>query len=410
MDPLLLSLLGAAIAVGIVFLAGAAGFLLWRRVTRDEAQRGEQTLMLMQQMEGLRQQTAESLSQSVGLLTQHLGQVTTQVNAQINAFSQQLSQTTGQIGVRLDTAAKVVGEVRQNLGELSKAAERIFDVGRDISSLQEILRAPKFRGTLGELFLGELLGQILPPTHFTLQHGFNTGEVVDAVIHLGPGLVPIDSKFPLENFKRLIACEAEDEKKAARKRFVTDLKRHIDHIASKYILPDEGTFDFALMYIPAENVYYETMIRDDAFGEDKSLTGYALSRRVIPVSPNSFYAYLQAIVLGLKGLRIEKGAQEMIRHLGRLQGDFTRFREDFEVVGKHLGHTKNRYDEAARRLERFGEKLDRMDPMQLGEDSQAAAKDPAATPPQRIPDLPDERAGAEEPSAVTSESPQSKLI
>jgi DNA recombination protein RmuC len=288
-----------------------------------------------------------------------MAQMTTQMNAQMGSITQQLSQTTGQIGQRLDNAARVVGEVRQNLGELSKAAERIFDVGKDISSLQEILRAPKLRGTLGELFLGDLLSQILPPNHYTLQYAFKGGEVVDAVIHLGQGLVPIDSKFPLENFRKMIESQTEEEKKANRRRFAMDLKRHIDFIAAKYILPDEGTFDFALMYIPAENVYYETMIRDESLGDEKSLSNYALSRRVIPVSPSSFYAYLQAIVLGLKGLRIEKSAREIIQHLGRLQGDFARFREDFEVLGKHLNNIRNRYDEASKRLDRFGEKLSR---------------------------------------------------
>jgi DNA recombination protein RmuC len=157
----------------------------------------------------------------------------------------------------------------------------------------------------------------------------------------------------------MIEGQGDEEKKANRRKFVTDLKRHIDLIASKYILPDEGTFDFALMYIPAENVYYETMIRDETLGDEKSLANYALSRRVIPVSPSSFYAYLQAIVLGLKGLRIEKSAREIIQHLGRLQGDFTRFREDFEVLGKHLNNIRSRYEEASKRLDRFGEKLSR---------------------------------------------------
>lgn len=330
----------------------------------------------MQQMDSLRQQMA---------------QMTTQINAQMGALTQQFSQTTGQIGQRLDNAARVVGEVRQNLGELSKAAERIFEVGKDISSLQEILRAPKLRGTLGELFLGDLLSQILPPTHFTLQHAFKGGEVVDAVIHLGQGLVPIDSKFPLENFRRMIESQGEEEKKVNRKRFVTDLKRHIDLIAAKYILPDEGTFDFALMYIPAENVYYETIIRDEAMGDEKSLSGYALSRRVIPVSPSSFYAYLQAIVLGLKGLRIEKSAKEIIQHLGRLQGDFSKFREDFEVLGKHLNNIRGRYEEASKRLDRFGEKLTR---------SSSALSAPGG----------ELSPGVDEPAPVLEEQSQTKLL
>ncbi|MEO5656192.1 MAG: DNA recombination protein RmuC, partial [Nitrospiria bacterium] len=200
-------------------------------------------------------------------------------------------------------------------------------------------------------------GQILPPTHFTLQHKFKSGESVDAAIRLGQGLVPVDSKFPLENFRRVLASPSEEERKASKKKFMADVKKHVDAIATKYILPDEGTFDFALMYIPAENVYYEIILKDDAFGEEKGLCAYALAQRVIPVSPNSFYAYLQAIVLGLKGLRIEKSAQDMMQHLKRLHGDFQRFRDDFEVLGKHLGNTRGKYEDAAKRLDRFGEKL-----------------------------------------------------
>ncbi|HSG05234.1 MAG TPA: DNA recombination protein RmuC, partial [Nitrospiria bacterium] len=166
-----------------------------------------------------------------------------------------------------------------------------------------------------------------------------------------------DSKFPLENFKRVIDAQNDDERKAARKKFTTDVKKHIDAIADKYILPDEGTFPFALMYIPAENVYYETIIKDEKFGEEKSLSAHALGRKVIPVSPNSLFAYLQAIVMGLKGLQIEKSAREIIDHLERLRGDFEKFRKDFEIIGSHLNNARGKYDDAEKRLDRFGDRL-----------------------------------------------------
>ncbi len=388
MHPLDPTVLFLVFTLAFVILLSAFGWLLWKRQAGSGQ---EQTLLFTQQMDSLRHQMADSLTQSISLMSQQMAQMTSQINTQMGSITQQLSQTTGQIGQRLDNAARVVGEVRQNLGELSKAAERIFEVGKDISSLQEILRAPKLRGTLGELFLGDLLSQILPPNHFTLQYAFREGEMVDAVIHLGQGLVPIDAKFPLENFRRMIESQGDEEKKVNRKKFATDLKRHIDLIATKYILPDEGTFDFALMYIPAENVYYETMIRDEALGDEKSLSNYALSRRVIPVSPSSFYAYLQAIVLGLKGLRIEKSAREIIQHLGRLQGDFARFREDFEVLGKHLNNIRGRYDEASKRLDRFGEKLIH---------SSTALSAPGG----------DLSPGTDEPAPVLEEQSQSKLL
>jgi DNA recombination protein RmuC len=314
-------------------------------------------LVMQQQVDALRQQITETITGNTTALNQQLSSVTQQVNLQMTAMVQQLQNATGQIGNRLDNAARVVGEVKQNLGELSKATQQVFDVGKDIASLQEILRAPKLRGILGELFLGDLLGQILPPNHFTIQHRFKSGETVDAVIRLGQFMVPVDSKFPLENFRRVVESKNDEERKTARKKFNTDVKKHVDAIADKYILPDEGTFPFALMYIPAENVYYETIIKDENLGDDKSLSAYALERKVIPVSPNSLYAYLQAIVMGLKGLQIEKSALIIISHLERLRGDFERFRKEFEVIGTHLTNAKGRYDESSIRLDRFGERL-----------------------------------------------------
>jgi DNA recombination protein RmuC len=340
----------------IVLLLAALVAVVWLRLGKKEKP-GEALLLMQQQVEALRSQLSESLAQSQSLLQQQLTQVTSQVNTNLSAMAQQIQSATGQIGSRLDNAARVVGEVKQNLGELSRATQQVFEVGKDIASLQEILRAPKLRGSLGELFLGELLAQILPPSHYALQHRFKSGEAVDAVIRLGAGLVPVDSKFPLENFKKFVGSSLEDERRGHRKLFATDVKRHIDKIADKYILPDEGTFPFALLYIPAENVYYETIIKDEGFGDEKSLSAYALTRRVIPVSPSSFYAYLQAIVLGLQGLKIEKSAQEIIARLTRLAGDFERFRKEFEIVGSHLNNARSKYEEAAKRLDRLGEKL-----------------------------------------------------
>ena len=158
--------------------------------------------------------------------------------------------------------------------------------------------------------------------HFRLQHQFKNGDVVDAVILIGANFVPVDSKFPLENFRRVVEAATESERIAARKQFLRDVKRHVDAIATKYILCDEGTYDFALMYVPAENVYYETIIKEDNAGDERQLFGYALGKRVIPVSPNSFYAYLQTILLGLRGMKVEERAHEILNTLARLRADF----------------------------------------------------------------------------------------
>ena len=317
----------------------------------------DQSLLLMQQqIDQLRVQLSQALDNNAQLIQQQLGQVLGHVNERLKENVEILQRTQQSLGERLDNAARVVGNVQKSLGGLEEANRKIYEVGKDIASLQEILRAPKLRGGLGEFFLEDLLVQILPPRHFVTQHAFKSGEKVDAVIKLGASLVPVDSKFPLENFKRILEAENDDEKIRAKRQFVSDVKKHVDAIAGKYILPDEGTYDFALMYIPAENVYYETIIKDDSEGE-RSLSQYALSKRVIPVSPNSFYAYLQAVVLGLRGMKVEERAKEIIQYLSRLGADFAKFRDDFVLLGKHLGHAQSSYQATDKRLEQFGQRL-----------------------------------------------------
>lgn len=280
---------------------------------------------------------------------------------QISGLREQIrksSETTDQVlAQRLESTGRAVSDVQVNLARLEESNKRIYELGKDISSLQEILRAPKIRGGIGEFLLGDLLSQILPSRHFSLQHTFKSGEKVDAVIRLGDGLVPVDSKFPLENFRRLLETESDQEKRTFRRKFLGDVKSHIDAIARKYILPDEGTFPFALMYIPAENVYYETIVKDQDAGDDKSIAGYAMTRKVIPVSPNTIYLYLQTIILGLRGMQIEKNALDIISALVRLRVDFDRFTHDFRLTGTHLRHAATSYDCADKRLEKLGDKL-----------------------------------------------------
>lgn len=341
----------------IILLTTVVLILLWLVLQSQKKTVDPSIPLLQQEVQSLRGQLSDAMLKNQETVNQQLASITGQVNAQLGQVTQQLQKSTGDLNTRLDNAAKVVSEVSKGLGGLSEATKKVFEVGKDIASLQEILRSPKLRGGLGELFLGDLLSQILPPAHFTLQHRFKSGEVVDAVIRLGHHLVPVDAKFPLENFKRVIEVSSEEEQRAAKRKFIADVKKHVDAISGKYILPDEGTFDFALMYIPAENVYYELIIRDEAMDTDKGLLNYAFSKRVIPVSPNSFYAYLQTILLGLKGMHIEERAQDILTNLARLSGDFRKFQEEFELVGKHLTNTKSRYDEADKKLAKFEDKL-----------------------------------------------------
>jgi len=345
-----------------------------------------QTIAMQQHIESLRTEFQRSLSVTSDTLTQslhnttqvvqqHLSNIVTQlnyttqnVNQQLSSVTQQMQTQTGAIGNRLDNAAKVIGEVQKNLGELGKIATDMKEVGQNVTTLNDLLRAPKFRGGFGETMLEDMLKQILPHQHYDVQYRFKNGQIVDAIIHTAGGSVPIDSKFPLENFRKFTSSETEAEKKSYRKQFISDVKKHIDIIKSKYILPDEGTLNFALMYIPAENVYYETIIKEEE-NSTESLLMYAAKQYVIPVSPNSLYAYLQVIAFGLKGLQIEKATKQILENITRLGGEFGKVRESFDLVGKHLNNARNNFDETDKKLRNAESKLSEITSLSSGEET-----------------------------------------
>lgn len=366
MDIALLLLLG--ILTGLV---GFAVFLLIRQSRSGSSESPATTILFQQQVDSLRgevgqnlknttdsfansmKQTTDVLFQSLKSTTDSVNQQLTLVANQLSSVTQQMQTNTGDVGNRLDKASNVIQAVQAKLGELSQATREIKELGQSVSKLEDMLKAPKFRGGLGELLLEDLLKQVLPGKFFEMQYTFRNGQTVDAVIHTAGGKVPVDSKFPLENFRKMIEAQTDQEKKSAARAFISDVKKHIDAIAQKYIVPDEGTFDFALMYIPAENIYYETIIKDETLGDESSLFTYAAHKHVVPVSPNSFYAHLMVIVQGLKGLQIERSAKEIAQHLQRLVSELQKFTDIFETLGTHLNNAKNNYDKADKQLSNF---------------------------------------------------------
>lgn len=336
----------------------------WREM-RAGKEKDPAFLLLQQQIDSLRDQVGRSLDGNVQLVHQQLSTLSSQISSHLNSVASQLSE---QVGTGMGLVQKAsqhfsdrVQEVQARMAQLDEANKRILEVGRSIATLQEILRAPKIRGGLGEFLLGDLLAQIMPAEYFALQYPFKSGERVDAVIRLSQGLVPVDAKFPLENFQKSLMAQEDGARRNFLKFFAADVKKHVESIANKYILPHEGTCDFALMYIPAENVYYEAFIKDEALGEAKSLREYAFEKHVIPVSPNSFYAYLHTILLGLRGLKVEESAREILRHLSGLHGQLARFQDEFRKLGKHLEQSKGSFDSAQRQLEKFSDKLAAME-------------------------------------------------
>ena len=310
---------------------------------------------LHKRLDDLSQNMTVNLNNITNNVLKQLNSVTTQVNERLKENTLVLERQHRTVGDRLDTAAKAVNSVNSRLSKIEEANKRIYDIGKDISGLQELLKAPKLRGGLGELFLHDLLAQILPQEHYTMQYTFKTGDTVDSVIRLKDHIIPVDSKFPLENYKKMYETDNEEERLKLRKAFLSDVKKRIDEISTKYILPDEKTLDFALMYVPAENIYYEMIVKEQK--NERNLSAYAFEKKVIPVSPNTFYIYLQTILIGLKGFQIEKQAGAILTSLSRLRGDFAKFGDDFTLVGKHIGHARNSYESSEKRLQRFSDKL-----------------------------------------------------
>ncbi len=254
-----------------------------------------------------------------------------------------LQENSKQLNERLDKAAEVIRDVGKEVGQMS-------EIGRNMRELQDILKSPKLRGNIGEQVLKDLITQIFPKNSFHLQYAFLSGEKVDAAIQTDAGILPIDAKFPMENFQRLSKAKTEEETKSLRKEFARDIKKHVDSIAKKYILPDEGTMDFALMYVPSESVFYEIVIMDD-------LVEYAKQQRVYIVSPTTLYAHLQTILLSYEGRKIEAQSKEVIKLLRGLQIDYEKVNDNLDLLGKHLGNASNQYINVNKSVLGLGQKI-----------------------------------------------------
>jgi DNA recombination protein RmuC len=297
-------------------------------------------------------------------LTRQLEQVRTRQDGLNQTLETNLRTGQDHISRYLSDSGRTLGELKEQIGKLKSDSERLLQLGADVRSLQHILTAPKLRGQLGEHSLGNLLETLLPANSFVLQHSFRNGRIVDALIKLPDFSVSVDAKFPLPSFEKMALAQNNEEQQRLRRQFQNDVTRHIDKIASDYIRPEEGTLDFALMYIPAENVYYETVVRYDSDRTD--ILEHALAKKVIPVSPNLLYAYLMTIVMGLHGLQIEQEAAAIRVRLQELAGHFGAFVNNWDVLGKHLRNAQGQYDEGHKQLTRFASQLEQIEKQRHG--------------------------------------------
>jgi len=265
----------------------------------------------------------------------------------LNTNSQHLTTTLQssykELHERLDRATAVIGDLKKEAGVFS-------EVGRSMKDLQDYLKSPKLRGNIGEQVLKDLVGQMFPKKSLFLQHAFKSGLIVDVAIQTDAGLLPIDSKFPLENFQKMFRSEDEKEKEAFKNLFIRDVKKHIKDISSKYILPSEGTVDFALMYLPSESVYYEVVSLAD-------LMDYARDLRVYPVSPTTLYAHLQTILLSFEGKKIESKSKEIYSLLRAIAKDYEKLDGNLSTLNRHITNAANQMSDTNQTFATLGQKI-----------------------------------------------------
>jgi len=238
-----------------------------------------------------------------------------------------IDQTNKAIGERLDNAGRVIAQLTKELGGISQ-------VGPDIRRLTETLASPKLRGNFGEEMLEKLLDEVLPKNSFQSQYKFKNGETVDVIVKFGASILPIDSKFSMENFRFMKEAKTDELVESYKKAFFKDVKKRVDEIHKKYILPQEGTFDFALMYVPSEGIYQEII-------PDEDIMLYCRNKRVMPVGPNSLFVYLQNVIVSLRGQEINKVAQQILTMINGIKQESDKFGRNLEVLGNHVKNANN---------------------------------------------------------------------
>jgi len=330
MTEIFLAVLGLAL---LVLLA----FLFWR--SRKEV------VLLGQNL----QKTAEDVGK-VSLLVQSLQE---QVTSHLSATAQLLRGQDQTISERLSAVQGLVADLRERMGKMEEISRRVESVAQDLSGLQDLLRGPKARGVFGEWVLSELLSQVLPRGRFQEQYRFRDGNVVDAAVFLEGVIVPVDAKFPISGFEELRHAPTAEERKRIRRNLIRNAQKHVDTIAQKYIRPEEGTADFALMYIPAEGVFLELLGPED----DVDFLKYAWDRRVFPCSPNSFYSYLRAISMGLRSLELAKDVERTLRELQAAESALESALRDFDTLGNHLRNARSKWEEVEKEFRRVQAQL-----------------------------------------------------
>jgi DNA recombination protein RmuC len=276
-------------------------------------------------------------------LLQWLGSLQSDMRSSNNNVNTALRQSYQDLFSRLDQVNTLVSDLKKEAGEFTQVSKTVRD-------LHNLLNSPKLRGGLGEQVLTDLISQMFPKNAIFLQHRFKTGAIVDAAIKTNNGILPIDSKFPMENFQKLVAAETDYDKESFRKAFIRDVTKHIKDISEKYISSEDGTLDFALMYLPSESVYYEVVCQNE-------LLELARHYRVYPVSPTTLYSHLQTVLLSFQGAQIETKSKAIMAILNSLQSDYVKLEGNLGTLNRHLTNAYNQLNTTQNSFNTLGQKL-----------------------------------------------------
>ncbi len=293
-------------------------------------------------------------------VTDSLERMSNNLERRLNENVHAMNESKSFLATRVHQTERTVREVSSSLGKLENATSALKNSTEEILDFQQLLKSPKIRGGFGEVLLSNLLKDVLPSDRYLIQYTMpGSGEIADAVIKLQDGyIVAADAKFPLSNFETYAKERDENIKSKLRTALMRDLKKHVLDISKKYISPQDKTLDYAFMYIPVESIYYETMVHQT---DGDVLWEFCLKNKIVPVSPNSFLAYLQTVLIGLRGMKIQQQAREIMASISQFRIDFKKFNDDFSMVGKHINNAKNRYENSIRRLDRFSNRLEQLE-------------------------------------------------
>ena len=326
-------IIGAAVSVIIIYI---------KKLIREKPENEQSQKLMLEVIKDLRQEVQNSGLKNRQELQQRLDQIDTKLSKGLKNSSDTLQE-------QFKQSAQIISEVTKRLTKLDETNKQVLNFSEQLESLENILKNPKHRGVLGEYYLETLLARVLPPNSFKTQYKFKNGDIVDAVIFVKDTIIPIDSKFSLETYNKIMQENNKETRAKLEKSFKMDIKNRIDETA-KYIKPEEGTTDFAIMFIPAEGIFSNLLVYKVGTIKlnTQDLHEYALSKKVMIASPNSFFAYLQTILQGLKSMKMEENVKQIIKQIEKLDKHLNAYKEHHNKIGIHLGTTVNAYNHATK--------------------------------------------------------------